>query len=184
MDNDDIFAICALLLLFTSPLLLVVTITLCIAYARTRAWQLATATSRLSSPSTLESHPLTSQSSADADNISELVSDSDSDDEDAQAAKKEQAEREEEYGMTARQKFRKEFAKCWTGAGARALREKREKEGREERRKIAREVAREVARLERKRARKVLREREQAGSSVLGDGLPSYGNAVGLDRKN
>lgn len=202
MDNDDLFAICALIFLFTSPFLLVLTITLLIAYTRTRTWQIAMSKANVDSPSTLESHPLrsrnTPQSPADAD--SDFESDVDSQSEDEGEAAEKTKEIQEEYGMTARQKFRKEFVKCWTGSGARALREQKEKEEREERRKVVREVVREVARLERRRARKARSERKIVdgevggsgpGASSVGagvgeesDGLPSYGNAVGLDRKN
>lgn len=138
MDEDLIAFGCIMLLFLSFPFLLVLSITGCIAYSRTKAWD----KSRNQGAITLEATRLVDSPEDDEDDFC------DTDDENEHHARK--AEEEADKSLTFRQKFRKEFKKCWNGKGREEVVKTKE---REERRKLAKAVAREMDRRERRRAR-------------------------------
>lgn len=159
-DNEDIlaiFALIAVLILFISiPLTIALSITSCIAYSRTKAWDKER---NLKLANLESSDPLVDPSSNDSD------SDLDTDDEDELKARKAiKLEEAADGHLTFNQKWRKEFKKVWSGKGAQET--VRQKE-REERKKMAKAIAKELDRRERRRARAA----ERKG---LGDELPAY----------
>ncbi|KAJ9656695.1 hypothetical protein H2198_004814 [Neophaeococcomyces mojaviensis] len=164
MDAEDIIALFVFSSILCMPFILVLSITGCIAYSNTRTWQKEKAR-RLHDAESRD--PLVSKSQSSFEEIEDFL---DSEDEaEYREKQEEEAEEEAEWKLTTKQKFNKEFKKCWTGkAKAEKEREKKEKE---ERRKIAKEVVREMMRLEKKRSKKL-----QLGvaGSVEDAVLPSY----------
>jgi hypothetical protein len=137
--DEDLIAFGIVMLVFLSmPFFFVMSITGCIAYSRTKAWD----KSRNQGAITLESTRLVDNAD---DDESDFV---DTDDEDDHNKRK--AEEEADKTLTFNQKFRKEFKKCWNGKGREDVIKIKE---REERRKLAKAVARALDRRERRRAR-------------------------------
>ena len=137
--DEDLIAFGIVMVLFLSfPLLIVFSITGCIAYSRTKAWDKARNQGSIS----LEASRLVENAD---DDESDFV---DTDDEEEH--NKRQAEEEADKSLTFNQKFRKEFRKCWNGKGREEIVKNKE---REERRKLAKAVARELDRRERRKAR-------------------------------
>ncbi|KAH7136190.1 hypothetical protein B0J11DRAFT_179932 [Dendryphion nanum] len=155
--DEDIIAMCVMLTLFVLfPLGVAMSITSCIAYSRTKAWDKARTlkTANLESSSTLLEH---------SDDESDFY---DTDDETEHNERK--AEEDSEQNFTFNQKWRKEFRKTWSGKGTKQILLDKE---REERKKLAKAVAREMDRRERRRVKKAARE---AGQSKEADALPPY----------
>lgn len=147
--DEDLIAFGIVMVLFLSfPILLVLSITGCIAYSRTKAWDKARNQGSLA----LESRRLVDDADA-SDSESDFY---DTDDENEHNKRK--AEEESDKLLTFRQKYRKEFRKCWNGKGRDEVVKTKE---REERRKLAKAVARELERRERRRVRKEERAREE-----------------------
>jgi hypothetical protein len=138
MDEDLIAFAIVMVLFLMMPFGLVMGITGCVAYSRTKAWD----KSRNQGAITLESTRLVENPE---DDESDFV---DTDDEDDHNKRK--AEEEADKTLTFNQKFRKEFKKCWNGKGREDMVKTKE---REERRKLAKAVARALDRRERRRAR-------------------------------
>ena len=137
--DEDLVAFGIVMVLFLSfPFFIVMSITGCVAYSRTKAWD----RTRNQGAITLESTRLVEGRD---DDESDFV---DTDDEDDYHTRK--AEDEADKSLTFNQKFRKEFSKCWNGKGREDIVKNKE---REERRKLAKAVARALDRRERKRAR-------------------------------
>ncbi|OAL06893.1 hypothetical protein IQ06DRAFT_288730 [Phaeosphaeriaceae sp. SRC1lsM3a] len=137
--DEDLIAFGIVMVLFLSfPFFIVMSITGCVAYSRTKAWD----KSRNQGAITLESTRLVDGRD---DDESDFV---DTDDEDDYNKRK--AEEEADKTLTFNQKFRKEFKKCWNGKGREDMVKTKE---REERRKLAKAVARALDRRERRRAR-------------------------------
>ncbi|KAH7402114.1 hypothetical protein DE146DRAFT_455262 [Phaeosphaeria sp. MPI-PUGE-AT-0046c] len=137
--DEDLIAFGIVIVLFLSfPFFIVMSITGCVAYSRTKAWD----KSRNQGAITLESTRLVEGRD---DDESDFV---DTDDEDDYNKRK--ADEEADKVLTFNQKFRKEFKKCWNGKGREDIVKTKE---REERRKLAKAVARALDRRERKRAR-------------------------------
>lgn len=140
--DEDLIAFGIVMLAFLSmPLILVLSITGCIAYGRTKAWD----KSRNQGAISLESSRLVENEDDESDFV-------DTDDEDDHNKRK--AEEEADKSLTFNQKFRKEFRACWNGKGREEIMKSKE---REERRKLAKAVAREMDRRERRRARQAAR---------------------------
>lgn len=157
--DEDLLAFCAVMAVFLSaPLLVVFSITSCIAYSRTKAWD----KKRNQRITTLESEPLvavtTTTSSADAADP-DLDLDYDTEDEAEQTQRK--AQEEADRSLSFWQMYRRNFASVWRGKGREELVREKERAERRERRKIAREVVR------------LLERRERMGRGV-GEGLPPY----------
>lgn len=141
--DEDLIAFGIVMVAFLSmPLILVLSITGCIAYSRTKAWD----KTRNQGAISLESSRLVENPE---DDESDFV---DTDDEDDHNKRK--AEEESDKTLTFKQKFRKEFKNCWNGKGRDEMVKIKE---REERRKLAKAVAREMDRRERRRARQAAR---------------------------
>jgi len=137
--DEDLIAFGIVMVAFLSmPLILVFSITGCIAYSRTKAWD----KTRNQGAISLESSRLVENAE---DDESDFV---DTDDEDD--FNKRKAEEEADKSLTFNQKFRKEFKKCWNGKGREEVVKNQQ---REERRKLAKAVARALDRRERRRAR-------------------------------
>ncbi|KAH8726200.1 hypothetical protein GQ44DRAFT_726191 [Phaeosphaeriaceae sp. PMI808] len=151
MDEDLIAFGCIMVLFLAFPLIITMSITGCVAYSRTKAWD----RTRNQGSISLESTRLV-EGAAEEDE-SDFV---DTDDEEDHNKRK--AEEEADKTLTFNQKFNKEFKKCWNGKGREDMIKDKE---REERRKLAKAVARALDRRERKRAR-------QAGAQA--DELPPY----------
>ncbi|KAF1920193.1 hypothetical protein BDU57DRAFT_6274 [Ampelomyces quisqualis] len=151
MDEDLIAFGCVMLLFLSFPFFIVMSITGCIAYSRTKTWDKA----RNRGAITLESTSLVENRE---DDESDFV---DTDDEDDYNKRK--AEEESDKILTFGQKYRKEFKKCWNGKGREEILKTKE---REDRRKLAKAVARALDRRESKRAR-------QAAQGQADD-LPPY----------
>jgi signal transduction histidine kinase len=171
MDEETVFGL-LVFLFFLTILTLPLSITACIAASTTRRWSKEKA--RRFRQGTLEAEPFVE------DSDSELADEDilDSEDEEYYTAKREQKqkereERQKDWQLTAKQKFFKEYKKCWTGpAGGRdQLAKEKEMKDQEERRKIAREAVREYLRLERKRARKGQMAKKEGADAME---LPSY----------
>ena len=153
--DEDLIAFGVIMVFFLSvPFLLLLSITGCIAYRRTKAWD----KSRNQAATGMEATRLVDGASDE----SEL---DDTDDESERAQRK--AEARADNFLTFNQKFRKEFGKLWRGKGREAVVKERE---REERRKLAKAVAKELDRRERRRAR-------QAAKNQEVDELPPYKKA-------
>jgi hypothetical protein len=150
MDEDLIAFGCVMLLFLSFPFFIVMSITSCVAYSRTKAWDKA----RNKGTITLESTALVENHN---DDESDFV---DTDDEDDYNKRK--AEEEADKSLTFGQKYRKEFRKCWNGKGREDIVKQKE---REERRKLAKAVARALDRRERKRARQAAQQADE---------LPAY----------
>jgi hypothetical protein len=151
--DEDLIAFAIVMVLFLSfPFFIVMSITGCVAYSRTKAWD----KSRNQGAITLESTRLVENRD---DDESDFV---DTDDEDDYNKRK--AEEEADKTLTFNQKFRKEFKKCWNGKGREDIMKNKE---REDRRKLAKAVARALDRRERKRAR-------QAAQGQAAEELPPY----------
>lgn len=156
--DEDLIAFGVVMLLFISfPFLIVLSITGCVAYGRTKAWDRERNQLAVSLESS-ENNRLVE----DNDDESDFY---DTDDEEEHNQKK--AEEEADRFITFRQKFGKEFRKVWSGKGKVDIMKQRE---REERRKLAKAVAREMERIERRKARK-------AAKVVESDDLPPYKKA-------
>jgi hypothetical protein len=155
--DEDLIAFAIVMLLFLSfPFITVLSITGCVAYSRTKAWDktrnqravgLESENNRLVTP----------------DDESDFY---DTDDEEEHNKRK--AEEDADQFLTFHQKFRKEFKKVWAGKGKTDVLKQKE---REERRKLAKAVAREMNRIERRKAR------AQAQASAQSDDLPAYTKA-------
>ncbi|KAF2133057.1 hypothetical protein P153DRAFT_283733 [Dothidotthia symphoricarpi CBS 119687] len=149
--DEDLLAFGAVMVFFLSmPLIAVLSVTSCIAYSRTKAWD----KTRNQQAVALESEPL-----VDDDDDSAY----DTEDEEEQTKRK--AEDEADRFLTFGQMYRKNFRKVWSGKNRVDIVKERE---REERKKLAKAVAREMDRRERRRARKA----EQAQV----ESLPPYKN--------
>lgn len=152
--DEDILAFIAVMALFISfPVAVALSVTGCVAYSRTKAWE----KKRALKAANVETNRLVDSNS---DDDSELF---DTDDEEEHNARK--AEEMAEDHMTFNQKLRKEFRKVWSGKGAQELQKQKE---REERRKLAKAVAKELDRRERRRVRKA------ESGAVGGEKLPAY----------
>ncbi|KAF1846046.1 uncharacterized protein K460DRAFT_366889 [Cucurbitaria berberidis CBS 394.84] len=153
--DEDLIAFGIVMVLFLSfPILLVLGITGCVAYGRTKAWD----KSRNQATVGLEGTPLVDSADEESDFY-------DTDDETEHNKRK--AEEEAERFLTFKQKFRKEFKKAWSGRGREDVMKQKE---REDRKKLAKAVAREMDRRERRRAR-------QAAQGVESEDLPPYKKA-------
>jgi hypothetical protein len=138
--DEDLIAFGIVMVLFLSvPAMIVCSITGCVAYGRTKAWDRA----RNQGAITLESTSLVENHD---DDESDFV---DTDDEDDYNKRK--AEEEAEKTLTFKQKFWKEFKKCWNGKVSSELVKTKE---REDRKKLAIAIAKVLDRRERRRARK------------------------------
>lgn len=138
--DEDLVAFGIVMVLFLSfPFLIVLSITGCVAYSRTKVWD----RERNQRAVSLESES------------NRLVEDEEESDfydtDDEEEHNKRKAEEEADKYITFNQKFRKEFRKVWSGKGKDEILKQRE---REDRRKLAKAVAREMARIERRKARK------------------------------
>ncbi|KAF1838663.1 hypothetical protein BDW02DRAFT_564771 [Decorospora gaudefroyi] len=152
--DEDLIAFGIVMLLFLSfPFLMVLSITGCIAYSRTKAWDKA----RNQRAVSLEAE---TNRLVEADDESDFY---DTDDEEEH--NKRVAEEEIDKSLTFNQKFRKEFKKVWSGKGKTEILKQKE---REERRKLAKAVAREMNRIERRKAR---------AAKVQSEDLPAYTKA-------
>lgn len=155
MDEDLIAFGCVMLLFLSFPFITVLSITSCVAYGRTKAWDKA----RNQRAVCLESE------------TNRLVEDEDESDfydtDDENEHNERKAEEDADKFLTFGQKFRKEFRKVWTGKGKVDILKQRE---REERRKLAKAVAREMNRVERRRAR-------AAAKATESEDLPPYKKA-------
>lgn len=169
-SSEDIAVFACFAVLFLSPFLIPLIITLCIAGSRTRKWkkEKARRDHAVATGTEVETNPLVQEQNED-----EFY---DSEDEAEFAAQK--AEQEADWTLTPRQKFRKEFKKCWSGKAAKQLAKERE---REERRKLAKAVAKEIDRRERRRGQTAGASRDVA---LADDALPSYNNATASDAKH
>ncbi len=165
MDEDLILPIVFLAFFILFPFGVVFTVTACIAFSRTRAWQ----KQKTQEATNLEAEPLAPTEEEEDDFL---------DTEDEMDYHKQKDEERADALLTTKQKFRKELKKAWSGNGKDAIKVKE----REERRKLAKAVAREIERRDKRRARQ---QGQAAGSSNenAGEGLPSYSNAVADDRK-
>jgi Skp family chaperone for outer membrane proteins len=153
--DEDLIAFGIVMVLFLSfPFMIVMGITGCIAYSRTKAWDKARNQGAIS----LESTRLVENA---ADDESDFY---DTDDEENHTKRK--AEEEADSTLTFNQKLRKEFKKCWNGKGREDIIKNKE---REERKKLARSVVRALER----RARKQERQAAQGQTEEL---PPSYKN--------
>jgi hypothetical protein len=142
-------------LFLSFPFLIVLSITGCVAYGRTKAWDKS------------RNHRFVSLES-ETNRLVESDEDSDFYDTDDETEHNERkAEEEADKFLTFNQKFRKEFKKVWTGKGNKDVTKQKE---REERRKLAKAVAREMSRIERRRAR-------QAVKGAESEDLPPYKKA-------
>jgi hypothetical protein len=151
--DEDLIAFGIVMVLFLSvPVMITCSITGCVAYGRTKAWDRA----RNQGAITLESTRLVENSD---DDESDFV---DTDDEDDYNKRK--AEEEAEKSLTFKQKFWKEFKKCWNGKVGSELVKTKE---REDRKKLAIAIAKVLDRRERRRARK-------AAAKGQADELPPY----------
>ncbi|CBX98528.1 hypothetical protein IAQ61_007844 [Plenodomus lingam] len=156
MDEDLIAFGCVMVLFLAFPFITILGITGCVAYSRTKAWDKAR-NQRAVSLESSETNPL-----VENEDESDFY---DTDDETEQKTRK--AEEEADKHLTFSQKFRKEFAKVWSGKGKLDVIQQKE---REDRRKLAKAVARELARLERRKAR-------AAAKATESDSLPPYEKA-------
>lgn len=156
--DEDLIAFGIFMLLFLSfPFLTVVSITGCVAYSRTKAWDKA----RNQRAVSLESSE-TNRLVAENDDASDFY-----DTEDEEEHNKRQAEEEADKDISFNQKFRKEFRNVWMGKGKADVLKQKE---REERRKLAKAVARELDRRERRKAR-------VANRAPSSEDLPAYTKA-------
>jgi hypothetical protein len=126
MDEDLIAFGIVMMLFLAVPVMITCSITGCVAYGRTKAWDRA----RNQGAITLESTRLVENPD---DDESDFV---DTDDEDD--FNKRKAEEEAEKTLTFNQKFRKEFKKCWSGKVSSELVKTKE---REDRKKLAIAIA-------------------------------------------
>ncbi|KAI8935631.1 hypothetical protein NX059_007159 [Plenodomus lindquistii] len=156
MDEDLIAFACVMVLFLAFPFITVLSITGCVAYGRTKAWDKAR-NQRAVSLESPETNPL-----VENDDESDFY---DTDDETEHNERK--AEEEADKFLTFNQKFRKEFRKVWSGKGKVDVMKQKE---REDRRKLAKAVAREMNRIERRRARAAARATES-------EDLPPYKKA-------
>jgi hypothetical protein len=153
MDEDLIAFGIVMVLFLAVPFMIVASITGCVAYGRTKAWDRARNQGfiALESTSLVDNH----------DDESDFV---DTDDEDDYNKRK--AEEEVEKTLTFKQKYWKEYKKCWNGKVNSDLVKTKE---REERKKLAIAIAKVLDRRERRRARK-------AAAQGQADELPPYKN--------
>ncbi|RMZ74145.1 hypothetical protein GMOD_00005004 [Pyrenophora seminiperda CCB06] len=155
--DEDLIAFGIVMLLFLSfPFLTVLSITGCVAYSRTKAWEKARNQSAVSLESS-ENNRLVTEADDDESDFY------DTDDEEEHNQR--QADEEADKHLTFGQKFRKEFKSVWTGKGKTDVLKQKE---REERRKLAKAVARELDRRERRKAKSAAK---KGGST---DFLPAY----------
>ncbi|CAA9964625.1 hypothetical protein PTMSG1_07984 [Pyrenophora teres f. maculata] len=158
--DEDLIAFSIVMLLFLSfPFLTVLSITGCVAYTRTKAWDKA------------RNQRAVSLESSETNRLVAEVNDSESDfydTDDEEEHNQRQADEEADKHLTFGQKFRKEFKSVWTGKGKTDVLKQKE---REERRKLAKAVARELDRRERRKARAAAKK----GDSD--DMLPAYTKA-------
>ncbi|CAE7201926.1 hypothetical protein CFE70_008345 [Pyrenophora teres f. teres 0-1] len=158
--DEDLIAFSIVMLLFLSfPFLTVLSITGCVAYTRTKAWDKA------------RNQRAVSLESSETNRLVAEVNDSESDfydTDDEEEHNQRQADEEADKHLTFGQKFRKEFKSVWTGKGKTDVLKQKE---REERRKLAKAVARELDRRERRKARAAAKK----GDSD--DLLPAYTKA-------
>lgn len=156
MDEDlleMLVVMAGFLVLFVGlPLTIVLTITASIAYSGTKKWD----RERNQQTVGLESTPLVTSEEDDDDFY---------DTEDEEENNKRKAEEEADKHLTFRQKWRKEFGKCWKGRNMVELQKEKE---REERKKLAKAVAKELDRRERRRERAALRKTNEEAE------LPPY----------
>jgi hypothetical protein len=141
------------------PLAIVLTITASIAYSRTKKWD----RERNQRTTKLESEPLVGRTSTSSEDEDEFY-----DTEDEEEHNKRKAEEDADSLLTFRQKFRKEFGKCWKGRNMEEMRKEKE---REERRKLAKAVAKELDRRDRRRERAAMRKMQDAAEL---ESLPPY----------
>jgi hypothetical protein len=153
MDEDLIAFGIVMVLFLAVPFMIVASITGCVAYGRTKAWDRA----RNQGSIALESTSLVDNHDGESDFV-------DTDDEDDYNKRK--AEEEVEKTLTFKQKYWKEYKKCWNGKVNSDLVKTKE---REERKKLAIAIAKVLDRRERRRARK-------AAAQGQADELPPYKN--------
>jgi hypothetical protein len=143
--NDVLFAALFLLALaflcVGVPLFLIFSVISCVAYSKTKAWKKEKAKRAAQVEGDVEMDPLVSEDEEEEPLDSE-------DDAEITARKEEQ---NQDWNLTAYQKWKKEMKKQWSGAAQRELTKKKE---REDRAKIAKEVAREMLRAQRRQERK------------------------------
>jgi len=164
--DEDLIAFGIVMLLFLSfPFLTVLSITGCVAYSRTKAWDKAR-NQRAVSLESSETNRLVADNNNNNNNNHEESDFYDTEDEEEYNQR--QAEEEADKHISFGQKFRKEFKKVWTGKGKNEVLKQKE---REERRKLAKAVARELERRERRAARKA------ANKAQSEDDLPAYTKA-------
>ncbi|KAF2031740.1 hypothetical protein EK21DRAFT_110636 [Setomelanomma holmii] len=154
MDEDLIAFGIVMVLFLSAPFLIVMGITGCIAYSRTKTWDKARNQGAIS----LESTCLVDNAANDDSDFY------DTDDEEEH--NKRMVEEEADKDLTFNQKFRKEFKNCWNGKGREHMIKTKE---REERKKLARAVVRAMER----RAAKQARQTAQGEAEEL---PPSYKN--------
>ncbi|EOA80681.1 hypothetical protein ACJQWK_09659 [Exserohilum turcicum] len=156
--DEDLIAFGIFMLLFLSfPFLTVVSITGCVAYSRTKAWDKAR-NQRAVSLESSETNRLVAQDDDESDYY---------DTEDEEEHSKRQAEEEADKDISFNHKFRKEFRNVWMGKGKADVLKQKE---REERRKLAKAVARELDRRDRRKAR-------AANRVQSSEDLPAYTKA-------
>lgn len=156
MDEDLIAFGCVMVFFLALPFVTVLSVTGCVAYGRTKAWDKAR-NQRAVSLESSENNPL-----VENDEESDFY---DTDDETEHNARK--TEEEADRSLTFGQKFRKEFRKVWNGKAKVDVVKQKECE---ERRKLAKAVARELNRIERRKARASAR-------GIESEDLPPYQKA-------
>ncbi|KAF2655395.1 hypothetical protein K491DRAFT_692987 [Lophiostoma macrostomum CBS 122681] len=164
MDEDllELLAVMAgfIVIFIGLPLAIVLTITGCIAYSRTKKWD----RERNQRTIKLESEPLVGRASTSSEDEDEFY-----DTEDEEEHTKRKAEEDADNLLTFRQKFRKEFGKCWKGKNMEEMRKEKE---REERRQLAKAVAKELDRRDRRRERAALKKMGEDAAEL--ESLPPY----------
>jgi len=150
MDAEDVITIFVFLSFLSLPVIIILSVTGCIAYSNTRTWQ-KEKSKRLLDAESLD--PLVSKQTTETDDLEQQDLLDSEDEAEYREKQEEEAEKEADWKLTPRQKFKKEFKKCWSGKAN--VEKEREKTAREERRKVAKEVVREMMRLERKMGRKM-----------------------------
>lgn len=169
-DSEDIVVLACFVVLFLCPFFIPLAITACIAGSKTRKWkkEKARRNQAITAGTDVETDPL----------VEERNEDEWYDSEDEADFKAQKAEQEADWNLTPRQKFKKEFKKCWSGKAAKTLAKEKE---REERRKLAKAVAKELDRRERRRGQNAGASHDNAPAD---DTLPSYNNATATDAKH
>lgn len=162
MDEDLVVAICGMMLFLSFPVIVGLSVTGCVAYSRTKAWDKA----RNQRTVSLEGRPLVESNNNSNNDNGDSDSEFDDTDDEAERTQRKAQDAADAF-LTFGQKFRKEWRGVWSGKGHAEL---AKKNARDERRKLAKAVAKELDRRERRRAR-VAKTAEEA------DDLPPYKKA-------